>query len=34
VLAEPRLNHRPDVAAGLLASDCAALLTEFFGTRR
>jgi tRNA(adenine34) deaminase len=34
VLAEPRLNHRPDVAAGLLAADCAALLTEFFGTRR
>jgi len=34
VLAEPRLNHRPDVAAGLLAEECAALLTEFFGSRR
>jgi tRNA(adenine34) deaminase len=34
VLAEPRLNHRPEVAGGLLASDCAALLTDFFGTRR
>jgi len=34
VLAEPRLNHRPDVAGGLLAQECAALLTEFFGSRR
>jgi len=34
VLAEPRLNHRPDVADGLLAEDCALLLTEFFGSRR
>jgi len=34
VLAEPRLNHRPDVAPGLLADECAALLTEFFGRRR
>jgi len=34
VLAEPRLNHRPEVAGGLLAAECAALLTEFFGTRR
>ena len=34
VLAQPRLNHRPDVAAGLLAEECAALLTEFFGSRR
>jgi tRNA(adenine34) deaminase len=34
VLAEPRLNHRPEVAGGLLAADCAALLTDFFGTRR
>ncbi len=34
VLAEPRLNHRPAVAGGLLAPECAALLTEFFGSRR
>jgi tRNA(adenine34) deaminase len=34
VLAEPRLNHRPEVSAGLLAADCAALLTDFFGSRR
>ncbi len=34
VLAEPQLNHRPDVASGLLAGECAALLREFFATRR
>jgi tRNA(adenine34) deaminase len=34
VLAEPRLNHRPDVAGGLLASECAALLVDFFSSRR
>ena len=34
VLAEPRLNHRPDVAGGLLAEESAALLREFFGSRR
>ena len=34
VLAERRLNHRPEVAGGLLATECAALLTDFFGTRR
>ncbi|MDX6718521.1 MAG: tRNA(adenine34) deaminase [Solirubrobacteraceae bacterium] len=34
VLAEPRLNHRPVVAGGLLAAQCAALLTDFFGSRR
>jgi tRNA(adenine34) deaminase len=34
VLGEPRLNHRPDVAGGLLAAECAALLTDFFGSRR
>jgi len=34
VLAQPRLNHRPQVAGGLLAADCAALLTDFFGSRR
>jgi tRNA(adenine34) deaminase len=34
VLAEPRLNHRPEVAGGLLAVECATLLTDFFGPRR
>jgi len=34
VLAHPRLNHRPELAGGLLAAECAALLTDFFGTRR
>jgi tRNA(adenine34) deaminase len=34
VLGEPRLNHRPDVAGGLLAADAAALLRGFFGSRR
>ena len=34
LLAHPRLNHRPEVAGGLLAADCAALLTGFFGSRR
>jgi tRNA(adenine34) deaminase len=34
VLAEPRLNHRPDVTGGVLAPACAALLTDFFAARR
>jgi tRNA(adenine34) deaminase len=34
VLAEPRLNHRPQVTGGVLAAQCAALLTEFFAARR
>jgi tRNA(adenine34) deaminase len=34
ILAEPRLNHRPIVAGGLLAAECALLLTDFFGSRR
>jgi tRNA(adenine34) deaminase len=34
VLAEPRLNHRPEVARGLLAVESAALLQSFFGARR
>ena len=34
VLAEPRLNHRPRVEAGLLREECAALLVEFFASRR
>ncbi|MEA2454223.1 MAG: tRNA(adenine34) deaminase [Thermoleophilaceae bacterium] len=34
VLREPRLNHRPDVAGGLLAVVGADLLRLFFGLRR
>jgi tRNA(adenine34) deaminase len=34
VLAEPRLNHRPAVERGVLAVECAALLTDFFTARR
>ncbi|HEV3229571.1 MAG TPA: tRNA adenosine(34) deaminase TadA [Solirubrobacteraceae bacterium] len=34
VLGEPRLNHRPEVAGGLLAAESAALLGEFFASRR
>ena len=34
VLSEPRLNHRPEVAGGLLAADCAELLQAFFRPRR
>jgi tRNA(adenine34) deaminase len=34
VLGEPALNHRPQVAGGLLEEECAELLREFFGARR
>jgi tRNA(adenine34) deaminase len=34
VLAEPRLNHRPQVAAGLLADESSVLLSDFFASRR
>ena len=34
VLAEPRFNHRPQVAGGVLAEECAALLVAFFRSRR
>jgi tRNA(adenine34) deaminase len=34
VLGEPRLNHRPEVAGGLLAGESAALLRDFFASRR
>jgi len=34
VLGEPQLNHRPDVAGGLLAEEGAELLRQFFGLRR
>lgn len=34
VLAEPALNHRPEVSGGVLEAECAALLREFFANRR
>ena len=34
VLAEPRLNHHPAVAGGLLAEEAAELLRAFFASRR
>jgi tRNA(adenine34) deaminase len=34
VLGEPRLNHRPEVAGGLLAEESATLLRQFFSLRR
>ena len=34
VLAEPRLNHRPELAAGLMAQESSELLSGFFASRR
>jgi tRNA(adenine34) deaminase len=34
VLAQPQLNHRPQVEGGLLAVECAELLQRFFASRR
>jgi tRNA(adenine34) deaminase len=34
VLGEPRLNHRPEVAGGLLADEGGELLRQFFASRR
>jgi tRNA(adenine34) deaminase len=34
LLRHPRLNHRPEVAAGVLEPECAALLRDFFTERR
>ena len=34
VLREPRLNHCPEVAVGLLARECGELLSGFFASRR
>ncbi|HEU4703680.1 MAG TPA: tRNA adenosine(34) deaminase TadA [Conexibacter sp.] len=34
VLAQPQLNHRPEVAGGLLAPECGTLLSSFFAGRR
>ena len=34
VLRDRRLNHRPEVIGGVLASECGAVLREFFAARR
>lgn len=34
VIRDRRLNHRPEVIAGVLADECAAVLRDFFTTRR
>ncbi|WUI04553.1 tRNA adenosine(34) deaminase TadA [Spirillospora sp. NBC_00431] len=34
VVRDRRLNHRPEVVAGVMADECGALLTEFFANRR
>jgi tRNA(adenine34) deaminase len=34
VVRDRRLNHRPEVVAGVLAADCADLLHDFFRSRR
>ena len=34
ILEDPRLNHRPEVVAGVLADSCSDLLKDFFRRRR
>jgi tRNA(adenine34) deaminase len=34
VVRDRRLNHRPEVVAGVLAQDCGAVLRDFFADRR
>jgi tRNA(adenine34) deaminase len=34
VVRDPRLNHRPEVYAGVLETECADLLRRFFADRR
>jgi tRNA(adenine34) deaminase len=34
LVTDPRFNHRASVTSGVLAKDCAAILTEFFRARR
>jgi tRNA(adenine34) deaminase len=34
VVRDPRLNHRPDVVAGVLAEECSEQLRAWFGARR
>jgi tRNA(adenine34) deaminase len=34
IVTDPRLNHRMDVTSGVLATECAAVLTNFFAELR
>ena len=34
VLRHPQLNHRPEVVAGVMATECVDVLKTFFSTRR
>ena len=34
ILSDSRLNHRPEITAGVLASECAAILSQFFSRKR
>ena len=34
LLRHPRLNHRPQITAGVLGEECASLLVDFFGAQR
>jgi len=34
ILSDPRLNHQPEVAGGILAEECGSLLKQFFKARR
>ena len=34
IVRDPRLNHRPEVAAGVLQEECGAVLRAFFAARR
>ena len=34
IVRHPKLNHRAEVAAGILEPECAALLRQFFASRR
>jgi tRNA(adenine34) deaminase len=34
ILRHPRLNHQPEVLAGLMAEECGTLLRDFFRARR
>ena len=34
ILRHPKLNHKPEIATGIYASDCSAILTEYFQKKR
>jgi tRNA(adenine34) deaminase len=34
ILSDPRLNHRPQVEAGVMAKDCGDILSKFFAAKR